>query len=425
MRKIEIIMLLNKILGAYTLSNLKRIDEENKAFFKEVSHDVLEGNLSIDDILGFNLESPGVLVPWAPCAHLAPSIYNFCEDVKEEPSTSILTLLPIYDTIIYPIASYADIKNPIKKFEECNDFSFRDFIIAVEKGKVIPYFNSDYCEYTMEFIEPFLEPGMPRISSFHMELIRRHNLCNAIDGDCDVCASTVNLGKEDIRTIFSDGREYNEACGECLSRAYMMGVTKERLLETDFPSRTLCALMDILASRNLDSAFKTNCPIAKDALGLFTEFPVGFDNMEKIVTGLKVNFTSDLDFQSYLELIDGKTTRAVREVIKKMMEAPFASKYSEILNSKLFEYNKEIEEVANSRAAKFYNSVSDMAVYGGTKYIEQQSKSYVKVGKEPMKKISEGLASKLMDIHAKATGKDWTIAQIYRTRKKIEKCKNK
>jgi hypothetical protein len=37
-------------------------------------------------------------------------------------------------------------------------------------------------------------------------------------------------------------------------------------------------------------------------------------------------------------------------------------------------------------------------------------------------KVSEWIASKLLDVHAKATGKDWPLAQIYKTRTKIGNC---
>jgi len=83
----------------------------------------------------------------------------------------------------------------------------------------------------------------------------------------------------------------------------------------------------------------------------------------------------------------------------------------------------EIEEIGKSKAAKFYSAVSDVAVYGGSSFVERQTNSHVKIAKKDLHKASEWIASKLMDLHAMATGKDWTIAQLYRTRWKIEHCK--
>ena len=99
-----------------------------------------------------------------------------------------------------------------------------------------------------------------------------------------------------------------------------------------------------------------------------------------------------------------------------------ALKYSERLNAKIFEYDREIEEVANTRMAKFYHAVSDIAVYGGNKFVERQSQGFIKGTKKELSQISEFIGSKLMDTHARITGKDWTFAQIYRFKCKIKDC---
>jgi wobble nucleotide-excising tRNase len=151
--------------------------------------------------------------------------------------------------------------------------------------------------------------------------------------------------------------------------------------------------------------------------------PEPSESIDAIVRGLRVKYTPDLDLGSYLDLLDGKTTRAIREITKKIMEDPYAAKYSEHLNSKIVEFNREIEQVGKSRTAKFYHAVSDIAVYGGSKFVERQTESYVKSNKKELHKVSEWIASKFMDFHAKVTGKDWTIAQLYRTRCKIGECR--
>lgn len=93
------------------------------------------------------------------------------------------------------------------------------------------------------------------------------------------------------------------------------------------------------------------------------------------------------------------------------------------MNSKVFEFNREIGELATSRSAAFYEAVSEIAVYGGTKFVERQSEGFLKTRKKDLGRVEEWIASKLMDVHAKVTGKDWTIAQLYKARCKIEQCR--
>jgi hypothetical protein len=148
------------------------------------------------------------------------------------------------------------------------------------------------------------------------------------------------------------------------------------------------------------------------------------EQLETIVKGLRISYSNDIDVGSYLDLLDGKTTKAIREIVKKITSDPYSIKFSERLNAKIYEVNKEIEEIGKSKASKFYQSVSDIAIYGGSKYLEGQSNGLIKPNKADAHKTSEWLASKLFDLHAKATRKDWTFAQVYKTRLKIEKCKN-
>ena len=104
------------------------------------------------------------------------------------------------------------------------------------------------------------------------------------------------------------------------------------------------------------------------------------------------------------------------------MEDPYAVKYSERLNAKLCDLNEEIEEIGKTRWAKFYRAVSDIAVYGGSKYAEIQTGELIKPKTRDLHKTSEWIASKLLDVHARMTKKDWTLAQVYRTRAKMDKC---
>lgn len=408
------------------MKSLEKIDAENEDFYKDSYQNVVTGERALNDIIGFDLKEPVVFIPRVPCSHVAPSVVSHCTPARERPTTSILTLLPLYNTLVYPIPStYGKTKMSEVTFKEANDISLIDFLKTVEKGRIIPYFITKYRDYNVDFLRHFLEPGLPRISFMHMQLINRRNACKLTNGDCRKCGEGAKIARKDIAAFVKDTRklEILRACAVCLQRAYEMGINKEKLLETTSPRHTLCAIIDILASRNIEAAFQTNCPIVKETLGLFAGAPEIEDPIETIVKGLKVKYTTDLNFESYLELLDGKTTKAVREVTKKILEDPFASKYSERLNSKIFEFNREVEEVAKSKTAKFYHAVSDIAVYGGSKFIERKTQGYLHLGRKRLHRVSEWIASKLMDFHAKATGKDWTVAQLYRTRWKIEQCR--
>jgi hypothetical protein len=408
------------------LEKLEKIDAENKEFYDQSYEKVTSGAYSIKDILGFDLKKPAVFIPRVPCAHVAPSIVSSCEPAREKSATSILTLLPLYNTLIYPIAPrFKDAKMSEATFRAANDISLEDFLKIVETGRIVPYFVSRYKNYDLSFLQHFLEPGLPRISQLHMDLVRSQNNCNLVNGDCSKCQASGETAKKDISAFMEEGEKPKShgSCHVCLSIMYNIGINREDILKTTSPLRTICATIDVLASRNLEAAFQTNCPIVRESLGLFAGAPEIADPIEAVVEGLKVKYTSDLDLESYLHLIDEKTTRAVREVITKIMEDPFASKYSERLNSKVFEFNREVEEVGKSKTAKFYHAVSDIAVYGGAEFTKRQARGYFHPKKKDIHRVSEWIASKLMDIHAKATGKDWTIAQLYRTRWKIEQCK--
>ena len=406
----------------------KKIDAENKEFYKQSYDDVVSGKWSIRDIIGFETKEPRVFVLGTTCAHLAPSIVSHCEHAREKPVSSILTLLPTYNTLLYPIISkFGGKKMSEAAFKDANDMSLTDFLKVVERGRIIPYFTTGYQAYDTDFLHHFLDTGVPRISRYHMELIKRQNSCKLVDGDCKKCHDASAFARKDLPDFFETPalHEEHKGCTGCLAFAYCLGIKKDAILQVVSPSpqQTLCAIVDVVASRNTEAVFQTNCPIGAGALGLFTGVS-GIENaIEAIVDGLRIKYTPDLHFESYLELLDGKTTRAVREIIKKILEDPFAAKYSERLNSRIFAFNREVEEVAKTRTAKFYHAISDITVYGGNKFIERQTQGYLQARKKDLRRVSEWMASKLMDIHAKVTGKDWTIAQLYRTRCKIEQCK--
>ena len=417
----------NQGVTTSNISHIKRIDEENDSFFKESIEDVVRGKMTIRDILGFEIKKPAVLMPSPPCGHLASSVASRCAWISEKPTTSIFSLLPLYDALVYPIQPKRD-KEIVSEaaFETAHDISLKDFLSIAERGKIIPYFPRGYSDYDVNLIGHFLEPGLPRISAAHMSLIEKMNVCSIVNSDCGRCREMTATSRKDITEVFKRPlTEKDKGCYSCLALAYSNGITKDQIMQLKHPEATLCLFSEIFSSRNLDSVFKSNCPLADDALGVFSGLRTNERAIETIVSGLKVKYTAELDLESYLSVLDGRTTRAVREIVKKILDDPFAAKYSEALNSKVFEFNREIGELATSRSAAFYEAVSEIAVYGGTKFIERQSEGFLKARKKDLGRVEEWIASKMMDVHAKVTGKDWTIAQLYKTRCKIEQCGKK
>jgi hypothetical protein len=414
------------------LNTIPQIDKENHEFYDSVFEEVEHGSLSIKDILGFSIKGSSVFIPRVPCAHVVPS-GDFCMSFDEVHASSIFSLSPVYDSLIYPISSHLSRKSDIKltesNFNLANGISLEKFITGIHAGKIIPHFSGKYQDYEPNFIKNFLEPGMPRISTLHMQLIRKYSVCKAVGGNCQKCQATSKTAQDDLKKLeyFKDSDEKTlqqlKACGGCLSMLYDLGINREALLKSNNVGSSTCALVDVLAARNLDAVYKSNCAIAKNALSYFSSNKGSEDSLETIVSGLKIMYSPEMDFAQYLDFLDSRTTRAVREITKKILEDPYASKYQERLNAKVFEFNREVQELRKSRTAKFYHAVSDIAVYGGNKYVEKQTGSLVKASKKNLSASSDWIASKFLDLHAKATGKDWTIAQIYRTQAKIEKCR--
>jgi hypothetical protein len=70
-----------------------------------------------------------------------------------------------------------------------------------------------------------------------------------------------------------------------------------------------------------------------------------------------------------------------------------------------------------------FETVSDMALYGGSKFIESQTDRIIKVPKKGLVRLGEWLASKGIDLTAKTKGKDWSIAQLYKAQCQLKKFK--
>jgi hypothetical protein len=105
------------------------------------------------------------------------------------------------------------------------------------------------------------------------------------------------------------------------------------------------------------------------------------------------------------------------------MEDPLAAKYLDRLNAKIFEINREVENLSKSKLSKLFSATTDVVIYGGSKFIEHQSNKYINLPGKELAKVGEWLSEKAMDIEGKIVGRDWEIAQLYRTRCRLEKCK--
>ena len=394
-------------------------------FYKQNFEDVASGKLKVRDIIGFDLNETLVFVAPPRCGHWSNSTATHCSIIKEEIGTSIFSLLPLYDQIVYSIPPvYHKQLLSLKNFKESNGLTFEDFKEIIYKGKIIPYFPGKYGIYDSELIKRFLEPGIPRISQAHMRLIKNMNCCKIVK-DCKTCEGLNYVARKDTLEINKKDAEVTEVCSSCLRLAYQNGISKDNILRMSSPKLALCNIPEIIASRNIDAVFKSGCPAALETLNVFASFPGRDKTIETVVTGLNVKYTNDVDLQSYLSILDSKTTKAVREIVKKILADPFATKNTDRLSSKIFSYNKEIEEVAKTKAAKFFNAISEVAVYGGNKFVERETKGLIKSGDKYLHKMQEWITSGLIDIHARVTGKDWTIAQLYKTRCRIEKCRKK
>lgn len=400
--------------------NPKEIDAENEEFYRQSIEKVEKGEYSIKEILGIDLKSPTVFIPRVNCRFIAPS-GNITKNSSE--LSAIFSLAPVYDTVICPIrTSFLETKVSESNFKVANGISLEELITFIERGRVIPYFEGDLQYYDQNLIKHFLEPGLPRFSRLHIELVRKHNLCGFASGDCKKCASFTKSALKDIRKSEGYTKSLDD-CAPCLSSLYLRGLEKRNIPKDPRYQSLLCALVDIITATNMGAVYKSSCITGKNALSAFSQMTQDTETIEAVVTGLKVKYSPELELESYLELLDGKTTRAIREIINRVMQDPFATKYSERLNAKIFEFNREIEEVGKSRVAKFYQAVSDIAVCAGSRYIESQAQSIVRINKNNKQVASEWIASKLVDAHARVTGKNWAFVQLYKVRCKIEKCK--
>lgn len=289
--------------------------------------------------------------------------------------------------------------------------------LAAQEGHVIPYFPANLSGYDAKLIEPLLEPGVPRINKQQMELIKRIGMCRFVEYDCKKCESLNKEVRKDFRNV------EDASCYACLTLLYQYGYkAKKSAFEKVIPEA--CLSTRVIISRNLDAVFQTDCPVCKNSLSMMSGLPES-QAIEYVCKGLKISYTSEIPLQSYLELLNGKATKAIRKTVYNILRDPYAEKYTHYLNAKIFEFNQQIQNLGQSRAAKFYKAISDLTIYGGSKFVEEQTRKYIKLPEKGIKNLAEWIASKALDLHARVTKKDWTIAQLYRLKCKLEKCREK
>lgn len=385
-----------------SLKLLEKLDKEDKKFADEFFQPVSSGNLNPEDILGFKLPKSRIFVPDRRCPI---------------PIISLYTLLPLYDSIIFPIIPAIDkekIKS-VKAFSMVHGLSPDDIAVLAQKGRVYPRLAGSFSEFDAKLIKPLLEPGIPRVSQAQTHLITRYRLCDLVQSDCKKCEKNFKQARKD----FPD--ESRESCIHCVAILHALGY-REKLPTQEGITLTICMAKQIVTARNLDAVFQTECLAGRKSLGIVSELPES-QTLEYMLQGIGINYVPEVSLEDYLDILDSKTTKAVRKIVNDILQDPIARKYQQRLSAKIFEFNQQIEELSKSKSAKFYRAISDLVLYGGSKFVERQTGNYVKLPKASLKKSAEWLASKVLDLHSWMTGKDWTIAQLYKARCKLDECK--
>jgi len=398
--------------------NLKKLALDDEKLFYEFAPRI-EGQETpkLEELLGFQLSENRCFIPSVPCG---------------DTTSSVMSLVPLYQTILLPI--YPDYwphkGNEMIRIIEDTMFKRQhgvtpnDLILLAEKGRVIPYFSRPYDRYNEKIIEPLLQPGTPRISYATMMLIRNLAMITAVEtaGNETDWTNARNLAAKEIGNLdFPREKELAHNCTICLSVCYALGLRK--YFETsEFGFHHACFVTYALSTQSLDAVLQTECPLARDVLSNMGNLPEGIP-IEYILKGLKVKYSPDIPLEEYVDVFDSKTSRALREILSNILGDPLSKKYTERLNAKIYDLNRQVEELAEAKTAKIFEAVSDMALYGGKKLIESQTQKLVRVPRKGFIRLGEWLASRGIDLAAKRQKKDWSIAQLYKARCKLKRCK--
>ena len=399
---------------------LKRLDREATDLALELFERMIQQNWEFEiwRIMGFKTSSPSVMIP-----------YNLCG----LPMISPFALLPLYNCVFFPVSPFYEgydetekykttrIKDK-KTFRLVHGLSPEEMALMAEKGRMIPCFMSGYEEYDERTIESLLEFGIPRLPHDISLILEKGIAMKKVKELGESLNKYLDPALNDLSEIFGiSDPDRMDVCGPCLARLYAQGmrdsIKRADVHKIDF----VCLINSLPFSQAFGAVLHTECKWTKEVIADWSGLPKKV-SLESIVRGLKIMYGPDIPLESYLDILDSKTTKAVRSIVQRLMEDPLSRKYSERLSTKIFEVNQEVEELCKSRTAKLFSSVSDIVVYGGDKFIEHQSQRMIKVPKKGLQKIAEWIASKGIDMQARLTGKDWAIAQLSKARCKIESC---
>ena len=395
--------------------DLRKLDEEDRKLADELRERMRTSQepLKLEALLGFQLPKTKCFVPSVDCGHIM---------------TPLMSLVPIYENVLLPIHSnyWPYEGNKAIRIEEDSTFKSQhglipsDLAILAEKGRVIPYFSARYEYYDEKTIKPLLQPGVPRISYGIMEMIRGSAIGIIREGKNWM--GSYELASKDIRNLnFPKEEEVRINCTMCLSVCYMLGL-RQHFQKSEFGRPHACFVSYAISTQVLDAVLQTECPLATSVLSNIGDLPEGI-SIEYILKGLKVNYSPDIPLEDYVDIFDGKTSKALRKILMDLLSDPLSRKYNERLNARIYDLNRQVEELAEGKTAKIFEAISDMALYGGKKFVESQTQRYIKVPKKGFIRLGEWLASKGVDLAAKTQRRDWSIAQLYKARCKLERCK--
>jgi hypothetical protein len=430
--------------GKQTMSKsslLKSLDQEDSELYSELT------TMATKDILR-GVKDPNFLFdPWKYVGfRVAGSKVMIPQNVCGIPIISPYSLLPMYDCLFIPVSPIAEflsetgkrktfMKEKIvneKLFKITHGLNPQEMAYLAEKGRAVPYFKASYEEYDERTIKPLLEPGVPRLSD-GVKLALETAVGNLIMiRNQERREEYLTRAKNDLREIFGAplnpeseiARKNIAGCGYCLASLYADGLHRV-FEECGIRNRKyICVMSSIRFAQELGAVLHTDCKWTKGIIASWSGLPKG-SSYEEIVEGLKLTYRHDIPLEVYLDILDSKTTAAVRRLIQRILEDPLAGKYSERLSARIYDYNQQIEDLSRSKTAKLFSIVSDIVVYGGSSFIESQSQKIVRIPKKGLQRIAEWMASKGMDLHAKITRRDWAVAQLCKARCKIEKCQTK
>jgi len=271
--------------------------------------------------------------------------------------------------------------------------------------------------YNEKIIRTLLQPGVPIITPSQMALIRGAPILRMQKEKN--WADMQHLASQDIgRFNFPKNRN----CSTCLTACYMRGLREYFLSPKFLGMRTVCLFSFAIANSVFDAVLQTECGVAHEILANIGGLPKEI-SIDYILSGLKVNYSHDIPLEDYVEIFDGKTSKALRKIVANLLNDPLSRKYTQRLSARIYDLNQQVEELAEGRAAQIFEAISDMALYGGKKFIESKTQQYVRIPKRGFVKLAEWLASKGIDLQAKIERKDWSIAQLYKAQCKLKKCK--